>query len=258
MTVPDDDVDLARADIGIVAALPMETAEFLRRCERVRTYTGGDFTFRGGVYDGIRVVIVEAGTGQARARRATLALHEAHHPGWSLSCGFAGGLKAGLKRGDIVVGTSLAAANQPEIQLDFQMPADPARGRYVGRLLTVDEIVRTAIDKQRLGTEFEALAVDMESYAVAACCKELHQRFFAVRVLSDDAETDLPSEVMSLMGSTGATRFGAIVGALWKRPGSAQDMWNLREDANHAAKKLADFLDGVVTQLHQASATSQS
>ncbi len=247
-----EEVDLAKADIGIVAALPMEAAEFLRRCERVRTYSGGDFTFRGGTYDGIRIVVVEAGAGQARARRATQALMEAHHPAWVLSCGFAGGLKTDLKRGDIVVGTSLVAVDQPEIQLEFEMPADPQKGLHVGRMLTVDAIVRTAAEKQALGKQFDALTVDMESYAVAALCKDLHQRFFAVRVLSDDASTDLPEEVLSLLGSTGATRFGAVVGALWKRPSSAQDMLQLREGANHAAKKLADFLDGIVKQLHRA------
>ncbi len=252
MTTSEAEDDLARADIGIVAALPMELADFLGRCEKVRTYTGGDFTFRGGVYDGIRVVVVEAGTGQVRARRATQALIDAHHPHWILSCGFAGGLSVGLKRGDIVVGNRLVAADQPEIHVDFQMPSDPAKGLHVGKILTVDTIVRTAVSKQALGTRYNALAVDMETYAVAALCREQQKRFFAVRVLSDDAATDLPEEVLSLMGSTGAVRIGAVIGALWKRPGSAQDMLKLREDAGLAAKKLADFLDGVVTQLHQA------
>ncbi|OYW15707.1 MAG: 5'-methylthioadenosine nucleosidase, partial [Planctomycetales bacterium 12-60-4] len=168
------------------------------------------------------------------------------------SCGFAGGLRLGLKRGSIVVGNRLVAPDLPEILVDFQMPSDPERGLHVGALLTVDTVVRTAANKQALGVQFDALAVDMESYAVAALCREMQQRFFAIRVLSDDAATDLPEEVLSLMGSTGATRFGAVIGALWKRPSSAQDMLRLREDAGVAAKNLADFLDGVVKQLHQA------
>lgn len=252
MTTMEAEDELSRADIGIVAALPMELADFLGRCTKVRTYTGGDFTFRGGVYDGIRVVVVEAGTGRPRARRATQALIDAHHPRWVLSCGFAGGLQVGLKRGDIVVGNCLVAADQPEIHVDFQMPSDPAKGLHVGTILTVDSIVRTAANKQALGAQYNALAVDLETHAVATLCRELQQRFFAVRVLSDDAVTDLPEEVLSLMGSTGAVRIGAVIGALWKRPGSAQDMLKLREDAGLAAKNLADFLDGVVTQLHRS------
>jgi adenosylhomocysteine nucleosidase len=242
----------ARADIGIVCALPMELAEFLGRCERVRSYTGEDFTFRGGIYDGIRVVIAETGTGMARARRGTAALIDAHQPRWVLSCGYAGGLQRGPKRGDIVVPPRILAPDQPEIHLEFKMPADPAKGLYVGGLLTVDQIIRKAADKQSLGEAHQAVAVDMETYAVAAECRARHQKFFAVRVLTDDAETDLPEEVLSLMGSTGAMRIGAIVGALWKRPSSAQDMLQLRDDAQVAAKRLADFLDGVLHQLHAA------
>ena len=35
---------------------------------------------------------------------------------------------------------------------------------------------------------------------------------------------------------------GAVVGALWKRPSSYQDLWQLRETAILAAGKLADFI----------------
>src|SRR5580700_11578231 len=82
--------DPSHADIGIVCALPIEMSTFLARCERVRKYSGSNFVFRGGKYDGIRIVVVESGTGQARARRATHALLAAHSPKWVLSCGFAG------------------------------------------------------------------------------------------------------------------------------------------------------------------------
>lgn len=252
MTEPAADDDLARCDIGIVCALPLELAEFVRRCERVRTYTGGDFVFRGGRYDGIRIVVVESGTGQARARRAAQALVDAHHPNWVLSCGFAGAIDERLKAGDIVVADRLLCGSQPPIQLDFRFPSDPARGWHVGGLLTTPEIVRTVAEKRKLAAETGALAVDMESYAVAEFCREQHHRFFAVRVCSDDLSADLPPEVLSLFGSTGAVRWGAVVGALWKRPSSAQDMLKLREQASLAAEKLAVFLDGVVKQLHAA------
>lgn len=245
-----EDADLSRADIGIVCALPMELAEFFRRCERVRKYAGDSFTFRGGQYDGIRIVAVEAGTGVSRASRATHALIDAHHPDWIISCGFAGGLQTGLKRGQIVVGERLVSGELPEIQIDLKMPADPTRGLHVGTLVTVDKVVRLASEKQALGQQYQALAVDMETYGVAAVCKQRHQKFLAIRVLTDDAETDLPPEVLSLLGSTGNVRFGAVVASLWKRPGSATDMLQMREDANIAAKHLADFLDGIVTQLH--------
>jgi adenosylhomocysteine nucleosidase len=95
-----------------------------------------------------------------------------------------------------------------------------------------------------------AIAVDMESLAVAQVCRERNTRFLAVRVVTDDLSADLPPEILSLVGSTGTIRFGAALGAAWKRPGSIKEMWKLREAAGKAAGRLADFLDGVVRQLY--------
>jgi hypothetical protein len=61
--------DAAHADVGIVCALAREMAPLLERCEKVRKYTGGSFTFRGGRYDQVRLAVVESGLGFARARR---------------------------------------------------------------------------------------------------------------------------------------------------------------------------------------------
>ncbi len=244
--------DLARADVGLVCALPLEIAEFLKRCVRVKSYTGGDFVFRGGIYDGIRIAVVESGTGQARALRAVQALDDAHRPRWIISCGFAGALQPGVKVGQMLVPNRFVSPGQPDLHVEVTMPHQPERGLYVGGLVTVDHIVHTIVEKKSLGEQFESVGVDMESYAIADYCKKQHRRFFAVRVFSDDLSVDLPKEVLSLMGPTGAVRFGAVIGALWKRPSSAQDMWNLREQAITASEGLANFLDGVVKQLHAA------
>ena len=97
--------------------------------------------------------------------------------------------------------------------------------------------------------KYEAVAVDLESLSVAKVCAEQKMKFVAVRAISDDLSQDLPKEILSIFGSTGTVRVGAALGAVWKRPGSAKDMWHLRNNAKHAAERLADFLDGVVRQL---------
>ena len=121
----------------------------------------------------------------------------------------------------------------------------------VGRLLNTDAIVQTIQEKQRLAERYGALAVDMESLAVAQVCRERETKFLAVRVISDDLAADLPNEVKTVIGSSGSARFGAALGAMWKRPGSIKEMWHLRETAHTAAERLATFLDGVVKQLYQ-------
>ena len=246
-------IDAARADIGMVCSLPFEIDEFLGRCQRKKTYSGGSFKFVGGLYDGIRIAVVEAGTGPVRARRATMALQDAHHPRWIISTGFAGALQPDLKIGNIVVANEIVGLQGEQLKIDLGMSSDPGRGLYVGRTLTVDKMVRTVAEKQSLATQTGAIAVDMETLSVATVCRETKTRFMAVRTISDDLSADLPPEVLSLIGDTGAVRFGAVIGSLWKRPSSAKDMWRMRENAMQAAEHLASFLDGIVVQLHKST-----
>jgi adenosylhomocysteine nucleosidase len=243
--------DKAHADIGLACALAIEIEPLLKRCEKVRKYTGGKFVFRGGRYDDIRLAVVQSGMGFAKARRATEALIDAHTPDWVLSVGFSGGLLPTTKIGDLVLANAIADTHGNELTVDLKMADDPEKGIYVGRFLNTDEIVRTVEEKKQLAEKHAAIAVDLESLAVAQVCRDMGKRFMAVRVISDDLSADLPPEVLSVIGSTGAVRVGSALGSLWKRPSSIKDMWRLRETAHQAAERLASFLDGILVQLHK-------
>lgn len=249
MSHPTEERDTAHCDVGIVCALPLELAPFLERCERVKKYTGGSFTFRGGLLGELRVAVVESGTGPARARKATHSLLDAHTPEWVLSAGFSGALRPEMRVGQIVMADSVIDADGQSLKLDLHMAADPDNGLYVGPIVTARQIVRTIAEKEQLAAATGALAVDLESSAVAEVCRAAHTKFLAVRVISDDMSADLPPEVMAIFGSTGSIRAGAVAGALWKRFSSAKDMWRLREQAVTASERLATFLEGVITQL---------
>lgn len=252
--MPDDDAphaDFTHAHVGIVHALAMEIDPFLERCERVRKYVGGELVFRGGLFGEIRVAFAQSGIGPDLARRATKALIDGHSPAWVVSAGFSGALVPGMKIGDIVVGNSIVDTAGAELTIDLTMQANPASGLHVGRLLTVDRMVRTAAEKKALGEQHSAIAIDMESLAVAQVCREAKIRFLAVRVVSDDLSADLPPEILSVVGSSGTVRLGAAAGAIFKRFGSIKDLWRLREQSMGAAERLARFLEGVVEQLYQ-------
>ena len=247
-----NETDQAHADVGIVCALRMELAPFLDRCERVRKYAGGDFVFRGGRYDEIRIVVVECGPGYDKARRATQALIDAHSPLWVLSAGFSGALLPEMQIGHIAMADSIVDVHGHELTVELNVSSDPQKGLHVGRFVTSDELVRTVKQKQALAERHQAIAVDMESLAVAQVCRDMKTRFLAVRTISDDLSADLPPEVLSVLGSSGTVRLGAAMGSIWKRPGSVKELWKLRETAHRSAERLATFLDGVITQLYEA------
>lgn len=253
---PDESVvNRAKADVGIVAALKRELDPLLDKCDRVKRYTGGEFTFRGGFLRDLRIATVECGVGAARAQRATHALIDAHAPRWLLSIGYSGGLTDQLQIGDIVVANRIvpadaaAPADDAGLKIDLKMPSDESKGLYVGRIATAGHIVRTVAEKREIAERTGAIAVDLESLAVAEVCRERKVRFMAVRGISDDCSADLPAEVLTVLGGTGSIRAGAIVGALWNRPSSYKDLWRLRENATVAAERLSLFLVSMLKQI---------
>ena len=62
----------------------------------------------------------------------------------------------------------------------------------LGAGVTVSQIVTNAGDKVRLGRQYRALAVDMETYEILTVCAARGLPATALRVVSDEAQTDLP------------------------------------------------------------------
>ena len=136
------------------------------------------------------------------------------------------------------------------LAIDFKMGESPRV--HVGRLLTVDHVIRDPQEKRTLGQRHEALAVDMESMAVAEVCRREKVRFLSVRVIIDDVDRALPRDIDLLVRKKSAAgRMGAAAGAILRRPSSVKDMWQLKEDALVASERLAKFLVGIVGQLPQ-------
>ena len=112
-----------------------------------------------------------------------------------------------------------------------------------GPLLTADRVVRLPREKQSLFQRYGAMAVDMETFAVAEVCLRRNVPFSSVRVINDTADEALPRDVEHLLAQkTGAAQSGAALGAIWRRPASAKDMYQLRENALVASGRLAKFL----------------
>ncbi len=244
------------ADIGILAALPIEVGPFLDQLQNVRKYADPQGRRRSvieGELDGQLLAVVLAGVGARSAQVGIRRLLDGHRPRWIVSTGFGGALHPDWHRNDVVLANEVIGFNGERLAIDVSVPESSANigGSRIrsGRLLTIDHIVRTAAEKATLRDRYGADLVDMETLPVAQACSDRGVRFLSVRVISDEAGTDLPSEILSVVGPTGSFRLGATLGALWKRPGSIKDLWTLREHAMEAADRLAEILPGLLQQL---------
>lgn len=239
-------------EVGIVAAMPMEVGFLLDRFEKVRKYAGPIHTIIEGECAGRLVALIVTGMGRQAARRGAQLLIDGHRPRWIVSAGFGGALNPSLARFDLVLATEVLDLEGHRFAIDLATP-ERAGGDgprlETGRLLTVDKIVRTASEKADLHRRFAADVVDMETSAVAALCSERSLRFLSIRIISDDAQTELPPEVVEMMTRSGSYRVGAAMRAVWRRPSSLKDFWGLYEHAQQAADRLAEFTAGALEGL---------
>ena len=163
-----------------------------------------------------------------------------------ISAGFAGALCPELKRNDILIADRLLSTEGNEAALELPAGLSAAvNGRSVhrGSLLTADRVVRLPSEKRSLFARYGAMAVDMETFAVAEVCRHREVAFSSVRVINDSSDEQLPRDLEHLMAQkTEAARLGAALGAIWRRPASAKDLYQLRENALVASLRLAKFL----------------
>jgi adenosylhomocysteine nucleosidase len=249
----ESDDEFIPCEVAFIFALGVESGGLIDCLKGEETSRHKHGIERAGKLDGREVVIVESGIGAAAAAKATRAAIEFYQPRWVISAGFAGALHEDLRRGHVLMADNVASESGEQlsvgIKLDPQVLA-ATKGLHVGRLLTVDRLVRHASERHKLHEKHAALACDMETFGVAQACRDAGTRLLSVRIISDAVDDELPPEIEHLLSQkTLAGKIGAAAGAVMRRWGAAKDLWNLREDALKASDRLAKFLRGVVGQL---------
>jgi adenosylhomocysteine nucleosidase len=239
-------------DVGFVFALGTEAAGLEDLLGNPRTLRGNGFRATLGWIEGRRVGLVVSGMGRQAAQRATEALIDGHAPRWVVSAGFSGGLCPGAKIGDIVLAEEVCDCGGNRLPVELKIDRDSARHPrlHLGRILTADRLICLPDEKMAMGRQHEAVAVDMESMAVAQACRHGETPFLAVRIISDDVEEELPAFLdryarqRSLAGKT-----GVVLAALLKQPSHLKTMYKLREDSLLLGDRLARFLVSLVREI---------
>ncbi|MEW6324693.1 MAG: hypothetical protein AB1515_04835 [Nitrospirota bacterium] len=243
---------------------PLRTALALRVAARA------PYPLYEGARGGQRVTVLQTGIGPARARRAMawLMAKPGRYRG-VLAVGLSGALRATLAPGTMVIGDrwlclERAGGRQAMLRavgpsgnrrlLDRAMRAAVDCGCAVegGSLLTVDLVVGKAGDKQRLGAQTDASAVDMESGAVAEAALAAGVDVVAVRVVLDALGEPLqvsPDQYLQANGSLSVWKSGLAVA---RRPHRLPGLWALGrrgdEAMSRAARWLCCFLDSETAQ----------
>lgn len=229
--------------IAILCALPAEIAPFKRALQLKQLPQSGGILCWRAEYGAKTMTLVQTGVGKVQAAAAAQQVIMEYAPDAMLSCGTAGSLGVQERIGDVVLGASTVQHDYgfilPETFIPFGFHLRRPRGKalflrefpadvnllniakaleienvrtFSGKILSGDQVIFSTAKRAALAQQFQALAVDMESAAIAQICA-IHQiPCLAVRSLSDFAdESSFPLDVSKIdLNEMGESASGSI------------------------------------------------
>lgn len=162
----------------------------------------------------------------ARADRAAAAAGELIRAGCQglISFGLAGGLAPSLGPGTIVLADRVTDARGRSLLTDpawrERLTARVVHGHRIvaGGVIGSDRAIGRPEEKAALACTTGALAVDMESHAVAQTAARLGVPFLVIRAVADAADRAVPAWLMGVIGDDGRPRLGAVAAGLLAHP----------------------------------------
>jgi adenosylhomocysteine nucleosidase len=188
--------------IAIIVAMSKELNLLLPLIENHAQVTINDTRFHTGKLGSHEIVAMQCGIGKVNAAIGTLTLIEHFHPNLVVNSGVAGGTGGGAGILDVVIadavayhdvwcgpGTEPGQAAECPARFACALPQeviDSIPGAKHGLIASGDIFVAHRHDVDRILQLYpEAMAVDMESAAIAHVCHLKNVHFVCIRVISD-------------------------------------------------------------------------
>jgi hypothetical protein len=162
-----------------------------------------------------------------------------------VSFGLAGGLSAGAGAGTLVL--ALAVVTKKGRQACWaewtNTLAEQLPHARLGVVAAVDGIVASVAEKRLLADRTGAVAVDMESGAVAEVCAAAGKPFIVLRVVADPLHRAIPKAALAMMNGGMA----GLAGSLLAAPSQVPELLRLAAEARRALKVLAAAAPALAT-----------
>ncbi|MGZ4969999.1 MAG: phosphorylase family protein [Methylobacter sp.] len=226
---------------GIVVALP----------EELCTLTSKKIDKGRCVFISDTVVLAYSGAGADNARTASELLI-AQGAARLISWGCAAALSEALKPGDLVLADTLIDAEGSQIDidhawLDFTKNLFPAHLKtHTGSLTESLTIVAAAKDKKHLHSQTGAIALDMESIAIAKVARQNDLPFIAIRAIADPVSMDLPKAINHSLNDQGDIVLAKLLLFIVRHPSELPGLIKLGlhfNAAKNTLKSVAKQLD---------------
>jgi hopanoid-associated phosphorylase len=159
-----------------------------------------------------------------------------------VSFGIAGALKPGLRAGDIILSTEVVDEDKRWLTSDGLRPrlAELAAeiGAVEGAVLGARMALATKRDKRQAWKETGAIAVDLESVAVARAAAALGIPFVVLRAIADPAVRELPPAALVPLEEDGTPALGQVLASVLRRPKQLPSLLTVAREARQALQAL--------------------
>jgi len=189
--------------------------------------------------------IIVSGMGQTAAAAAAEQLAESGVCGL-MSFGYAGAIRPGLRRGTVVIAEEVHDGEGRRYATDtaWRQQLAGVLGSHenvrTGAFVSVAAVASSPSQKAKLADLSEAVAVDMESAAIAGVAEHHAIPFIALRAIVDEAHHTVPSAVSHAVDASGRTRPWRLALPLLRRPAEIAALLTLARGADAADKALSE------------------
>jgi len=181
------------------------------------------------------------------AERAEAAARQLIDDGVSglVSFGVAGALDDSSHAGMLCVPDTIRDENGAVIAVDagwrrrFLETLIPTVQHLGGNLATTTSVIAEPAAKRVLRKRLDAVAVDMESFAVATAARAHSLPFLTLRAISDEADQVLPAAALASMRADGSVRIVPVLTAVMKKPAQLDELRRLSSQMRSAKRTLA-------------------
>lgn len=241
--------------LAIVAALDHEIALVRKRMDpdtRIHLKPG---QIDHGHLGALEVLLLRSGVGAAAMGRA-LDFACNYYPVTSiLAVGYAGGTRPQLLLGDVVIPDRLVDAETNEgwpvsgalADLTTQVCEELQLRYHRGTSVCVASTIETPHEKAYLGTQFEALSIEMEGSALARLAAKRGIPFAMLRAIVDPLDVALPHFPNPIV-ARGVVRPGLLVAHLLRNPRQILMLPRLHYAATRAREAVTEVCMGVCSK----------
>jgi adenosylhomocysteine nucleosidase len=243
---------------GIVVALPEELSTLIsKKLEKgcIKALT-----------DKILVIYSGAGAENANAAAEKIVAQGANQ---LFSWGCAAALDSAFRPGDLVLANSCVDADNVAFDLNLdrikQVQAVLSQQLSVrictGKLAESKTIVSSSLDKAQIAQKTGAIALDMESTAIAKVAQKHGLPFVVIRAIADPLDMNLPKAVSHALNNQGDVVLSKLLSYLLWHPTELPDLISLGlhfHAAKNTLKRVVKHIDAITRFNPQNSATPGS